>query len=76
MLTADATIVPLQDFLKNNRGIYDGSDLPEPYMSDLYDRIINDEIKMKVRPSSLSEVLCWPAVFTPPTPLAASAPYW
>ena len=43
----------LQDFLKNNRGIDDGSDLPEEYLSNLYDRIINDEIKMKVRPPSL-----------------------
>lgn len=37
----------LQDFLKNNRGINDGADLPEDYMSELYDRIINNEIKMK-----------------------------
>lgn len=40
----------VQDFLKNNRGINDGADLPEEYMTELYDRIINDEIKMKVRP--------------------------
>ncbi len=38
----------MQDFLKNNRGINDGADLPEDYMSELYDRIINNEIKMKV----------------------------
>ena len=37
-----------QDFLKNNRGINDGADLPEAYMLEIYDRIINDEIKMKV----------------------------
>ena len=37
------------DFLKNNRGIDDGQDLAEDYMSELYDRIIQDEIKMKVR---------------------------
>ena len=35
-------------FLRNNQGIDDGQDLPEPYMSALYDRIVNDEIKMKV----------------------------
>lgn len=46
----DVAVLLLQDFLKNNRGIDDGSDLPEEYMSNLYDRIINDEIKMKVRP--------------------------
>ncbi len=37
-----------QGFLKNNRGINDGADLPEDYMCDLYDRILNNEIKMKV----------------------------
>ena len=39
----------LQDFVKNNRGINDGGDLPLDYMNALYDRIVNDEIKMKVR---------------------------
>ena len=41
-----------QDFLRNNRGIDDGADLQEDYMSDLYDRIVNNEIKMKVRASA------------------------
>lgn len=50
MLSADRAVLLLQDFLKNNRGIDDGSDLPEEYMSNLYERIINDEIKMKVPP--------------------------
>ncbi len=49
MLITGVVVVTPQDFLKNNRGIDDGSDLPEEYMSKLYDRIINDEIKMKVR---------------------------
>lgn len=40
--------VCVQDFLKNNRGINDGGDLPQDYMIALYDRIVNDEIKMKV----------------------------
>jgi len=35
------------DFLKNNRGIDDGSDVPEAYMGALYDRITRNEIKMK-----------------------------
>ena len=39
----------VQDFLKNNRGINDGGDLPEEYMSSLYERIQTNEIKMKVR---------------------------
>ena len=38
----------VQDFLRNNRGINDGADLPEDYMSKLYDSIVDDEIKMKV----------------------------
>jgi len=38
----------LQDFLRNNRGINDGGDLPEEYMSSLYERIQTNEIKMKV----------------------------
>lgn len=37
-----------QDFLRNNRGINDGADLPEDYMGRLYDSIVSDEIKMKV----------------------------
>ncbi|KAL3151968.1 hypothetical protein ABBQ32_001092 [Trebouxia sp. C0010 RCD-2024] len=36
-----------QDFLRNNRGINDGGDLPEDYMSSLYERIQTNEIKMK-----------------------------
>ena len=48
LLITGVAVVNPQDFLKNNRGIDDGSDLPEEYMSKLYDRIINDEIKMKV----------------------------
>jgi len=35
--------------LKNNRGINDGADLPEGYMTELYDRILTNEIKMKAR---------------------------
>ncbi|GFH13962.1 SEC7 domain-containing protein [Haematococcus lacustris] len=34
-------------FLKNNRGINDKQDLPEDFMSALYDRIASNEIKMK-----------------------------
>ncbi|KAL0579530.1 guanine nucleotide exchange protein for ADP-robosylation factor [Marasmius crinis-equi] len=35
------------DFLKNNRGINDGADLPEEFLSEIYDDIVNNEIKMK-----------------------------
>jgi brefeldin A-inhibited guanine nucleotide-exchange protein len=35
-----------EDFLKNNRGINDGADLPADFMRALYDRIVNNEIKV------------------------------
>jgi brefeldin A-inhibited guanine nucleotide-exchange protein len=34
------------DFIKNNRGINDG-DLPEEYLSSIFDEIVSDEIRMK-----------------------------
>nr|ODN91502.1 guanine nucleotide exchange protein for ADP-robosylation factor [Cryptococcus depauperatus CBS 7855] len=36
-----------QEFLKNNRGINDGKDLPEELLSDIYDEVTTNEIKMK-----------------------------
>lgn len=35
------------DFIRNNRGIDDGKDLPEDYLRSLYERISRNEIKMK-----------------------------
>lgn len=35
------------DFIRNNRGIDDGKDLPEVYLESLYDQIVKNEIKMK-----------------------------
>ncbi|TFK43562.1 hypothetical protein BDQ12DRAFT_596918 [Crucibulum laeve] len=35
------------DFLKNNRGINDGADLPEEMLSVIYDEIVSNEIRMK-----------------------------
>ncbi|CAI0400986.1 unnamed protein product [Linum tenue] len=35
------------DFIRNNRGIDDGKDLPEEYLRSLYARISTNEIKMK-----------------------------
>lgn len=35
------------DFLKNNRGINDNNDLPEEFMSNVYDDILTNEIRMK-----------------------------
>ncbi|EEB06002.1 SNARE sec72 [Schizosaccharomyces japonicus yFS275] len=36
-----------QEFIKNNRGINDGNDLDEAFLSSVYDDILNNEIVMK-----------------------------
>lgn len=35
------------DFIRNNRGINDGEDLPEELLSTIFDQILNNEIRMK-----------------------------
>ena len=35
------------DFVRNNRGINDGEDLPEESLSSIFDEIQNNEIRMK-----------------------------
>lgn len=35
------------DFIKNNRGINDNADLPGEMMSEIYDDIVSNEIRMK-----------------------------
>ncbi|KAK8518996.1 hypothetical protein V6N13_017753 [Hibiscus sabdariffa] len=40
------------DFIRNNRGIDDGKDLPEEYLCALYDQIVNNEIKMNADSSA------------------------
>ncbi|CAJ0826771.1 16653_t:CDS:10 [Entrophospora sp. SA101] len=35
------------EFIKNNRGIDDNSDLPDEFLNSIYDEISNNEIKMK-----------------------------
>lgn len=35
------------EFLKNNRGINNGKDLPDELLSDIYDEIVSNEIRMK-----------------------------
>jgi brefeldin A-inhibited guanine nucleotide-exchange protein len=35
-------------YIKMNRGINDSSDLPEEFLSKIYDEIENEEIKLKV----------------------------
>eukprot|EP00009_Paramoeba_aestuarina_P000110 CAMPEP_0201510316 /NCGR_PEP_ID=MMETSP0161_2-20130828/3056_1 /ASSEMBLY_ACC=CAM_ASM_000251 /TAXON_ID=180227 /ORGANISM="Neoparamoeba aestuarina, Strain SoJaBio B1-5/56/2" /LENGTH=205 /DNA_ID=CAMNT_0047905469 /DNA_START=314 /DNA_END=931 /DNA_ORIENTATION=- len=36
-----------EQFIRNNRGINDGDDLPREYLMSLYDDIVNNEIKIK-----------------------------
>ncbi|KAL5789037.1 hypothetical protein ACOSP7_005986 [Xanthoceras sorbifolium] len=40
------------DFIRNNRGIDDGKDLPEEYLGSLYDKIVKNEIKMNADSSA------------------------
>ena len=35
------------DFIKNNRGINDNADLPEEFLSEIFDNIVSNEIRMK-----------------------------
>lgn len=41
-----------EQFIKNNRGINDSKDLPEDYLSQIYDEIAGNEIKMKASSTS------------------------
>lgn len=34
------------DFIRNNKGIDNGKDLPEEYLGAIYDQIVTNEIKM------------------------------
>lgn len=40
------------DFIRNNRGIDDGKDLPEEYLGAIYDQIVRNEIKMNADSSA------------------------
>ncbi|XP_002514399.3 brefeldin A-inhibited guanine nucleotide-exchange protein 1 [Ricinus communis] len=40
------------DFIRNNRGIDDGKDLPEEFLGTLYDNILKNEIKMNADSSA------------------------
>ena len=52
------------DFIKNNRSINDGRDLPEGLFGSIYDDIVNNEIREK------DEVEAAPAPITPAPGLA------
>jgi len=40
-----------EQYIKMNRGINDSRDLPEEFLSKIYDEIENEEIKLKVTTS-------------------------
>ncbi|XP_064935181.1 brefeldin A-inhibited guanine nucleotide-exchange protein 2-like [Musa acuminata AAA Group] len=44
------------DFIRNNRGIDDGKDLPEQFLRSLFDRISKNEIKMKEDNLALQQI--------------------
>ncbi|CAN1308267.1 Brefeldin A-inhibited guanine nucleotide-exchange protein 2 [Linum perenne] len=47
------------DFIRNNRGIDDGKDVPEEYLRSLYERISTNEIKMDVVILRFMVEVCW-----------------
>lgn len=44
------------DFIRNNRGIDDGKDLPEDQLRSLFERISRNEIKMKEENLSIQQM--------------------
>lgn len=52
-----------EQYIKMNRGINDSKDLPEEYLSAIYDEIAGNEIKMKVvggvKPNKSSRKFWW-----------------
>lgn len=58
MLNTDAHNIMVKDkmskadFIRNNRGIDDGKDLPEEYLGAIYDQIVKNEIKMNAESSA------------------------
>jgi hypothetical protein len=48
-----------EDFLKNNRGINDGQDLPPEFMRSLYERIVSNEIQVRCSKGTLVLLAWW-----------------
>ena len=44
-----------EQYIKMNRGINDSKDLPEDYLSSIYDEIAGNEIKMKATSTKLGK---------------------
>lgn len=44
-----------EQYIKMNRGINDSKDLPEEYLSSIYDEIAGNEIKMKATSTKLGK---------------------
>ncbi|WVZ12311.1 hypothetical protein V8G54_016841 [Vigna mungo] len=47
------------DFIRNNRGIDDGKDLPEEYLKSLFDRISRNEIKINENDEAPQQKTGW-----------------
>lgn len=61
----------LEDFIKNNRGINDGQDLPQEYLATIYDEIAANEIVLKSEREHAAELGI--AAATPSAGLASRA---
>lgn len=48
-----------EDFIKNNRGINDGENLPEDFLRSLYQSISGNEIKISADASSSFGPIIW-----------------
>lgn len=44
-----------EQYIRMNRGINDSADLPEQYLSQIYDEIAGNEIKMKHQSTKLTK---------------------
>ena len=66
-----------EQYIKMNRGINDSKDLPEDYLSQIYDEIAGNEIKMKITDSAKpgkQGQSCWRWLMYGIMPAVARAP--
>ncbi|KAK0190769.1 hypothetical protein F5146DRAFT_1137595 [Armillaria mellea] len=50
------------EFIKNNRGISDGNNLPDDFMSEIYDEIVSNEIRMQDEIEAAGPLLTGPGL--------------